>query len=132
MVHENRYLKRGFSLMEILVAVAIMALMAALVGPSIIRTFRGQSVKATESEIKVLKGAVNSYYLNNLKYPNTLEDLVEKPEGVSEAKWGGPYLEGGKLPASVESGDIVYELTPGDKKEPFKITALSLEESAGE
>lgn len=131
-IRQDNMIKRGFSLIEIMIGLAIIALIAATVGPAAIRFFGQAKVRTTESSIQSLKQSINSYYLFTSKYPATLEDLVRKPEGMSAAKWGGPYLgrageEIEEVPKDGFGDEFVYELT-GDKNKPYRLYSVNLEE----
>ena len=109
---------RGFTLLEIMVVVAILALLAALVGPRIM----GQSDKAkiddTKVQIRNLESALKFYKLDNGVYPSTeqgLQALVEKPTVGQAPKNYRPegYLESKKLPKDPWGNDYVY-ISPGE------------------
>ncbi|HTP66834.1 MAG TPA: type II secretion system major pseudopilin GspG [Geobacteraceae bacterium] len=109
---------RGFTLLEIMVVVAILALLAALVGPRIM----GQSDKAkiddTKVQIRNLESALKFYKLDNGVYPSTeqgLQALVEKPTVGQAPKNYRPegYLESKKLPKDPWGNDFVY-VSPGE------------------
>lgn len=131
-IRQDEMLKRGFSLIEIMIGLAIIALIAATVGPAAIRFFGQAKVRTTESNIQSIKQAINSYYLFTGKYPGSLEDLVKKPEGMSQVKWGGPYLGRAgediqEVPKDGFDDEFVYELT-GDKNKPYRLYSVNLEE----
>lgn len=132
----RRTLKAGFSLIEIMIALAIVALMAAVVGPRVLSFLGRGKVSATESNLKQLNQVVDAYYLNVGKYPQKLEDLIIKPEGMGNAKWGGPYIgrageELTEVPKDGWGDDFIYELT-GDKRKPYRIYSVNLEEQQAE
>jgi len=109
---------RGFTLLEIMVVVAILALLAALVGPRIM----GQSDKAkiddTKVQIRNLESALKFYKLDNGVYPSTeqgLQALVEKPTvGQAPKNYRSEgYLESKKVPKDPWGNDFVY-VSPGE------------------
>lgn len=132
MTTQQTTLKRGFSLIEIMIGLTIIVLIAATIGPAAVRFLGQAKVRTTETNIQSLKQAINSYYLFVGKYPATLEDLVKKPEGISQAKWGGPYLgRAGEdiqdVPKDGWDDEFIYELT-GDKNKPYRLYSVNLEE----
>jgi general secretion pathway protein G len=89
----SRALERGYSLLELLVVLAIMSLIIALAAPSVIGYFEASKAKAAKVQISNIATALDLYYLANGNYPTDqqgLKALVEKPEGVTT--WDGPYL----------------------------------------
>lgn len=89
--HAGRGLQGGFTLVELLLVLVILALIAGLVLPSIIGQAEGAKAKAASSQISRLSMAVESYYLDTGNTPSRLEDLVENPNGT--AGWNGPYVK---------------------------------------
>jgi general secretion pathway protein G len=83
----------GFTLLELLVVVAIIGLLAGYVGPRYFAQIGKAEVKAALAQIDALQKALDQYRLDVGRYPSTeqgLAALVAKPSGAS--KWAGPYL----------------------------------------
>lgn len=114
----------GFTLMEILIAVAIVAIMGVLVGPNLMKRFAGAQTTKAETSLKGLKASIQTYYLDNNSYPEKLRDLVKKPTNAK--KWSGPYLEGGMLPEDPWGGRYQYKRTPGSKH-PYELYSYGAE-----
>ena len=84
----------GFTLMEDMLVIAILALLVAFVVPSYLNVAQDARVKNTENTVMALSKVIQMYYLNVGAYPKELKDLVEKPEDEAvAAKWQGPYLD---------------------------------------
>lgn len=81
----------GFTLVELLLVLVILALIGGLVLPGIIGKAEGAKVKAAGSQISRLSMAVESYYLDTGTTPDSLDALVE--EGGDVAGWNGPYVK---------------------------------------
>jgi general secretion pathway protein G len=85
--------ERGYSLLELLVVLAILGLIIAIAAPRVIGYFDSSKAKAAEIQIANIAAALDLYYLANGAYPTEqqgLKALVERPEGVQS--WDGPYL----------------------------------------
>jgi general secretion pathway protein G len=89
---ENRKRNRGFTLVEMLLVVAIIGILAALVIPKMVGTSNTARQTAAMADIKGgIKTALDRYEVENGMYPRSLQDLVTRP---SDAKnWTGPYLD---------------------------------------
>ena len=86
----KRPFQGGFTLVELLLVLVILALIGGLVLPGIIGKAEGAKVKAASSQIDRLSMAVESYYLDTGTTPESLDQLVEGGGGV--AGWNGPYV----------------------------------------
>ena len=94
-----RSLSRGFTLIEVLVVVVILAILAAVVVPRVMEHPGEARVARAKADIQAIVTSLNTYKLDNFAYPATeqgLEALVTKPSGAPEApNWRkGGYLDG--------------------------------------
>jgi general secretion pathway protein G len=88
--------QRGFTLLEILVVIAILGLLIGLVAPAALRQLGGARVSVAKQSIERIGSVLDMYKLDVGTYPNSeqgLRALVERPAGVDA--WNGPYLKGG-------------------------------------
>lgn len=85
----------GFSLIELLVVLVILGMIAGLVVPNIMQRGEDARVRAAQTEIQRLSMAVDEFYLDAGRAPNSLRELVERPSGVSN--WNGPYVNDSNL-----------------------------------
>lgn len=92
--------RRGFTLLEILVVVGIIALLAALVVPSFINVEDTQKRKLAESLVSgggPVATPIKVFRSNMDRYPNDLAELSRPPDDEEEArKWQGPYIDDAK------------------------------------
>lgn len=87
---------RGFTLIELLVVLAILTLLAGLVGPRVLGQLGGAKSKTAAVQIADLDKSLELFKLDVGRYPSTeegLDALVKKPG--SSSSWNGPYLKGG-------------------------------------
>jgi len=103
----------GFTLIEVMVVLAIIGGMLALVAGNVIGNAAEARIKTTKSQIKLIENALDLYKLDNFTYPSTeqgLEALISKPSGSPESKnWkSGGYLKGGKLPQDAWGNEFLY------------------------
>jgi len=82
---------RGFTLVELLLVLVILAIIAGLVLPNIIGRAEKAKAKAASSQITRLSMSVETYYLDTGDTPQSLEDLVKEPGTVNG--WNGPYVK---------------------------------------
>lgn len=94
--HKNRdarSLQRGYSLLELLVVLAILGLIIAIAAPRAIGFFEASKAKTAKIQIANISAALDLFYLSNSAYPSEsqgLKALNERPEGLET--WDGPYL----------------------------------------
>ncbi len=84
----------GFTLMELLVVLGIIALLAAIVAPQVMRYLGDARSKTAVAQLKNIEGSIELYYLDNGTYPladTGLSALVEAQANVPN--WRGPYLK---------------------------------------
>ena len=86
----------GFTLLELLVVLAILTMLAGLVGPKVLNTLGGAKTKTAAVQIADIEKSLEMFKLDVGRYPTTaegLDALVNKPGNVTG--WNGPYLKGG-------------------------------------
>ena len=69
---------RGFTLMELLLVLFLVALLASLVGPSLTNGIQRSRESALKEDLHVLRKALDDYYADNGSYPAELQVLVDK------------------------------------------------------
>ncbi|MBI2382259.1 MAG: type II secretion system major pseudopilin GspG [Gammaproteobacteria bacterium] len=89
--------ERGFTLLEMIVVLVIIGLIMGLVGPRLFGQADKAKVQAAETQIKMLKGALQTMRLDLGRFPSADEGLAllsKRPSDEALAKrWAGPYLE---------------------------------------
>lgn len=83
----------GFTLLELLIVVAIIGLLTAYVGPRVLSSLSKSEVTVAQAQIEAFQKALDAYRIDVGRYPSTeqgLSALVTAP--ANEARWRGPYL----------------------------------------
>ena len=111
--------RRGFTFIELMVAIAILAILATIVLPRVIGKVDDAAVAKAKTDVAALGTALGLYKLDNYVYPSTdqgLQALVTKPGGQPEAaNWrAGGYVD--RLPKDPWNHDYEY-LSPGQHGE---------------
>lgn len=110
--------QEGFSFIEILIVIVIMAGIIAIVGPELFSRLDDAKIDQAKIQMKGLENALDLYHLDNSSYPTTeqgLESLMVQPEvGIVPENWRGPYLRSSNLPKDPWNRDYVYQSDGGN------------------
>ena len=123
---------RGFTLIEIMVVMVIIAILGALIGPQILgRVDEARTTKA-QSDIRTLGTALDLYRMDNFQYPTTdqsLRALVEQPGDPSVRNWkSGGYVQ--KLSKDPWGNDYQY-LSPGTRGGAYDLWSYGSDGQSG-
>jgi general secretion pathway protein G len=103
--------RRGFTLVELLVVMAIIAMLAALVGPKLFPKLGKGKQAAAKAQIELTGQALDQFRLDVGRYPTTQEGLAALMTNPGVDNWEGPYLKKA-LPADPWGKPYQY-LCPG-------------------
>lgn len=125
----------GFTLVEILVVIAIISLLAGVVLLNIAPQIGMGSQAAAKAQIQVLSSACTTYRMAHGRYPTQqqgLEALVRKPtqEPIPQNYPDSGYLSGRSVPADPWKNPYIY-LCPGRQNEPFEILSYGADGEPG-
>lgn len=123
----------GFSLLEMLVVLVIIGLLAGLVGPRLFTQVDRAKVNTAEAQIKMMKGALETFRLDVNRFPNTEEGLAVLWQAPTDEKakdlWNGPYLDEA-IPGDPWGNPYQYSV-PGADKQPFALYSLGADGQRG-
>jgi general secretion pathway protein G len=87
-------LHRGFTLLELMVVLLILALIATIAAPQVTKHLRKAKIETARIQVDALSAAVDSFNIDTGRFPTNeeaLKALVERPAGL--ATWDGPYIK---------------------------------------
>ncbi len=122
---------RGFTLLEIIVVVAIIAILAAYIAPKVAGRVDDARISKAKSDIRVLESSLELYKLDNFSYPSSdqgLDALVNRPTGENTKNWReGGYIK--KLNKDPWGNEYLYRY-PGNNGE-FDVYSLGSDAAVG-
>jgi len=120
---------RGFTLLELLVVMAIIGLLAGYVGPRYFAQIGKSEVKVARAQLDALDKALEQYRLDTGHFPTQeqgITAIVKKP--ANEPRWDGPYLKK-ELPMDPWGRSFVYKF-PGERGD-FDLVSLGKDGAPG-
>ncbi len=113
----GRTARKGFTLFEILMVIAILAILVMAVVPNLIGAGDKAKVDLTAQKVArsgSLATAINLFRTHTNAYPESLKDLTEKPSDEAKAKnWHGPYIDDPATLKDAWDRDLQYK-APGE------------------
>jgi general secretion pathway protein G len=128
--------RRAFTLIELIVVIAIIATLASLVAPSVFRNTGDAKTVAARAQVEMLAVALEAFRLDIGSYPSTQEGLqvlvdATAAHSASRAgKWRGPYLRRG-LPTDPWGRPYAYENPSSLSGEWYTVTSLGRDGEPG-
>ena len=124
----KRYREAGFTLIELMIVIAILGLMAYMVAPRLMGVMGKAKPKIAQTDIKNLEIALDMFYLDVGRYPTGDEGLTvlyQRPDNVPS--WAGPYIK--KAPKDPWGREYVYKF-PGEHG-PYDLISYGATGQAG-
>lgn len=127
---DSRY-RSGFTLIELMVVILILAILAALIVPRVVgRTGEAKRTKAA-TDIAQLSNSLQQFRLDNDRYPTTEEGLQALRQAPEDTRnWRGPYLQK-PLPPDPWGFDYVYEYPGTEGEDSFTILSFGKDGAPG-
>ncbi|MGD9855634.1 MAG: type II secretion system major pseudopilin GspG [Planctomycetaceae bacterium] len=114
--------RRGFTLTELLIVMAILVLLVSLVGPRLLGAKQKADVNSVKTQIGMFQAALERFAIDVNRFPNTEEGLaalVADPaemegqgDGEGRSSWDGPYLKQNTIPKDPWNNTYAYEYPP--------------------
>lgn len=128
----QRYLRReqGFTLLELLVVLGILALLATFAAPQVLRYLGRAKSETAKLQINAISSAVELYALDNGGYPPQqvgLQGLMRAP--AQAARWSGPYLK--KAEGLVDPWGRPYQYRNPGRNGTFEVFTLGRDNAPG-
>lgn len=106
----SRRRRGGFTLLEVLLVLAILVIMGSTVGYYIFGMQKKGYVRTTQTQLGMLEDTINLYAMDMGSPPQSLSGLRMRPDGAQNAhKWDGPYAEK-DIPADPWGNQYQYEI----------------------
>lgn len=123
----------GFTLIEMLVVLVIIGLLAGLVGPKLFGKVDSSRAQTAQTQVKMLKGALESMRLDIGRYPTneeglTLLNTLPKDDKIRN-RWRGPYLDE-DVPLDPWGAPYQYSV-PGLSGQPYALYSFGADGKPG-
>lgn len=121
----------GFTLIEVMVVIVILAILAGLVVPKVAGQSDKARVKTTETALATTSNAIDMFKVDNGRYPTTQEGLAALTTPPQNAKnWPeGGYIKGG-MPKDGWENDLQY-VQPGSEGRAYDLFSLGADGQEG-
>lgn len=122
----------GFTLIEMVVVLAVIALLVGLVGPQIVGRVTEARGTTAKAQIDLFSTALENYRLDNGSYPTTAQGLAvlrQRPaQGSVPTNWRGPYL---RKEIPVDPWNRAYQYRSPASGAPFEVLTYGRDGNAG-
>ena len=132
--HIRKFVRRdteaGFTLLELLVVLGILALLATVGYPQVLRYLGVARTETAKAQISALATSLELYALDNGGFPPQqagLNALIQAPPGAKH--WRGPYLK--KAEGLIDPWGHPYQFRVPGKNAPFEISTLGRDNAPG-
>ncbi len=128
--HHARRDDAGFTLLELLVVLGILALLAAFAGPQVLRYLGRAKTEAARVQISAISTALELYALENGAFPPQqagLQALVQAPAGATA--WRGPYIK--RADGLVDPWGRPYQYRHPGQKTQAEVFTLGRDNASG-
>lgn len=118
----RRQARGGFTLMELMLVMAILVILIGLVAPRFMGAQEGANISSAKTQIGLFKSSLDMYRLHLNTYPTTEQGLVAMIEEPADSeipdRWQGPYLDS-DIPIDPWGHEYQYEYPPSRNTKDF-------------
>ena len=119
----------GFTVVELLVVLGIIALLAAVIAPRVIQYLSKARSDTARVQLKNIESAIELFYLDIGTYPNTNHGLKVLIESNQKPQWNGPYLK--NVSGLTDPWGNVYQYKFPGKHSSFDLFSLGRDNTVG-
>ena len=112
--------RRGVTLLELILVITILGILAVLIVPNFVGVGERARHKTVVASIKELENNIARFEADVGRLPESLQELVEKPDDWPEEQTWHPYLRHGKLPVDPWGSPYQY-VKPGEHNEDYDL-----------
>jgi general secretion pathway protein G len=129
--------RRAFTLLELIVVLGIISLLAVLIAPRVVGRLGEAKPVVTRQQIANIVGTLDLYRIDVGRYPTNeegLKALIERPSGVEEGKWKGPYPTRKVIPKDGWGRELRYRApaqSDGAKDLAFEVFSYGADDAPG-
>ena len=122
MTHTEKIHKKGFTLIELMIAIAVFAIISLVVIPNVLKYMKDAKISSAKANLQVLKGAITQYQLSINQLPTRLTDLVKSPaDEKAKKKWTGSFLEKTEVPEDPWGEKYQYKVNAAGASHPYEL-----------